>query len=143
MTRRRPFLSLLIGFAWVYAMVSVSGNRDRIEASLSAGSLTTQMQQAIFTGLVGVLMVSGVLLVFNLARAITHGGPRRSNSMRLMAGAGCACTLIFTPPEVIDSGLGLLDGEPRQLLEMAHATMLETMPGVDLGQFALLTSDGQ
>lgn len=142
-TEKRPLVSLIMGFSWFYIVVTIATNRDKIEASLAQGSLPAEYHSMVFSGLAALLTVSGVYLLIHLFRLFTRAGAKRANSTGLVSGAALAVALIYTPPSVVEAGLGMIDENSRSILTAAQETVRETVPGVDFGSITLVSSTGQ
>lgn len=142
-TQRRPFVSAIMGFSWFYVVVTIAINRSKIEESLLQGSLPAEHHSFVFNALAALLTVSGVFLLMHFARIFKRAGAKRANSTGVLSGAAMAVALIYTPPSVVDAGVGMLDGNSRQLLEVAQNTVRDTLPGVDFAGIALVSSQGK
>ncbi|MDU8911299.1 hypothetical protein [Aestuariicoccus sp. MJ-SS9] len=142
-TPSHPFVSLIMGFSWFYVVVTVANNRSRIEESLVQGSLPVEYHGMVFNLLAALITVSGVFLMVHLFRVLGRTGAKRANSSGLLTGAGLAVALIYTPPEMVHAGIGMLDDNSRSLIQVAQDTVRETLPGVDFGSIALVSSQGQ
>ncbi|MFZ5963861.1 hypothetical protein ACOXXX_12985 [Thalassococcus sp. BH17M4-6] len=142
-TQRRPGLSMLAGFGWFYVVILIANRKDQIRDSLSQGTLPADYHDMIIIGLGAVLAVSGVMLLLHLFRVLTGSGNKRSNSKGLLTGATAAFALIYTPPSVVDTAIGMLDSNSRSILMAAHSTVTSSVPGVDWNNVTLVSSLGK
>ncbi|WP_417721456.1 hypothetical protein [Salipiger sp.] len=138
----RPFLSILGGFVLAYVVISVARNREFLEDSLHQGNLPAQYHQVIFGVLAALLAISAVMVLYHLFRWTTKRGAKKRNSGSLLAGAMAAGVLIYTPASVFEAGFNMLDPNSRQIILAATSSVQETLPGVDFGSVAFVSSQG-
>ncbi|WP_136442501.1 hypothetical protein [Pacificoceanicola onchidii] len=118
-TVERPIGSALLGFGWAYLVITIASNRPLIEQSLAQGALPEQYHVHVFMALAVLLASSGVMLLVHLMRYVTGSGGKRRNSGGLLIGVLGAVTLIYTPAHVWESGLSILDGTSRSMVQVA------------------------
>ena len=133
--RPSPVGGSLLGFGWVYVAASVARNREYLQDSLGQGSLSAQSQTLVMAGLAAMLVLSALAILVHLGRVLLRGRGRRGNSGAILTGAAAALTLAYTPPSVMEVGLGLLDPHASALLQTASATV-----GVDFENVAFVSS---
>ncbi|MBV2361018.1 hypothetical protein KUH32_14735 [Thalassococcus sp. CAU 1522] len=141
-TPRRPVLSVLMGFAWVYIVITVANNRDTIEISLTQGALDPRLHSWVFGALAALLMISAVMLGIHVLRFFAKSAAKRGNSGSVLAGALGAVLLIYTPPGVWDAGFRMLDSNSRGVLQSATQTLGDALPGVDFNKAIFVSSRG-
>ena len=142
-TARRPFGSILAGFAWAYVVIAVASNRAVLESSLRQGSLPAEYHDYIFMGLAALVAVSLVMLCLHVLRLVARRGARRTNSRGMLIGVMGALTLVYTPSGVWDTGLAMMDRKSRNLLLSASSSVSEALPGVDFGTISFASSQGK
>ena len=142
-TARRPIASVLVGFGWAYLVIAVSSNRTLIESSLRQGNLPDHLHGYVFMGLAALLTVSVVMLGLHLFRFFFKQGGKRANSGGMLIGVLGAMMLVYTPASVWDTSFRMLDGNSRSLLLSASATVGDVIPGIDLSDIALVSSQGR
>ncbi|WP_419409251.1 hypothetical protein [Primorskyibacter sp. 2E107] len=142
-TASRPIGSALLGFGWAYLVAAIANNRVLIEESLKQGNLHPDYHGYIFMGLAGLLAISGVMLMLHLLRYFTRSGGKKRNSGGLLVGALGALVLVYTPSSVWDTGWNMLDGNSRQLVQIASSktSVGSSKPMIDA--IAFVNSIGQ
>ena len=137
-------MAVLGGFATAYLVISVAGNRGTLESSLAQGSLAADHQDMVMMGLSAMLATAAVILMFHLVRAfLARKGGKRTNSHSLLAGVIGALVLVYTPATVWQAGFGMLDDNSQTFLMAASTGMQDTLPSLNFGDVAFVSSIGR
>lgn len=136
--KSHPIGSSMIGFGWVFLLLTIARNRPTIEASLQQGTLPDQYHNWILAGLVAFLAASFALIGLHVLRFVFQSGPRRKNSAGLLMGAALAFGMINTPMHVWQSGYGMLDDNTRALIQIASSSV----ENLNLSDVSLVSSRG-
>ncbi|WP_186766613.1 hypothetical protein [Puniceibacterium confluentis] len=133
----------LAGFGWCYLVIAVANRKEHIRESLLQGSLPANTHDTIFAVLAALLAISGVMLGLHVLRFLTKRGASKGNSGNLLFGALAAAALVYTPASVFEAGYGLLDENSRSLLQAAHTTVKDSVPGIDWAGAVMVASNGR
>lgn len=127
----RPWLWTVIGFIWIFLVVSIAENRDYLEASLAQGSLQAEFRDYIFYALTGLVMVSVVALGFHLLRFLFKRRDFRGASGSILAGALGAVMLTQAPPTLLKDSANAVFGTGQVLAGMIGDPGIPA-PGIDI-----------
>ncbi|MCT4556097.1 MAG: hypothetical protein N4A53_15550 [Pelagimonas sp.] len=138
-----PILSAGMGFLWGYLTLSIATRRAEIEGSLTQGSLPAQTQHWVMMALAAFVTVSAVMLVLHLIRMVILRGGKRSNSRGVLIGAVLAGGVIYSPPELWETGGLLIDAKTHSLLRGASEQVETILPEGVLDRIIYASSMGR
>lgn len=114
----RPYLWTIIGFIWIFFVVSIAENRAYLETSLAQGSLPAAFRDYVFYALTGLVVISVVALGFHLLRFLFKKPDFRGASGSLLAGALGAVMLTQLPPALLQDSANAVFGTGQVLAGM-------------------------
>ncbi len=145
---KRPLLSVLLGFAWIYFVIKLVENREFLKASLAQGSIGADAQTWIMGGL-GLLIILTLFMMGVFAvRIVTKRRDQRGAAGSILAGGAAAMMLVATPPylyqELPFKVLNGSQGAVMAALNMGGGSSLDDINlDVDVKGLALVSSLGQ
>ncbi|ETX29111.1 hypothetical protein [Roseivivax isoporae] len=134
--QRMPILSIGLGFGWLYLVAAVARNHDHVRTSLASGALPQHLHGWVMGGLSALLAISAVMVSLHLLRFALRPRGARGNSGPILAGGLAALALAYTPPSVVEAGMGFMDQNSQSLLRTANRHV-EDHTGIDLTDFVL------
>lgn len=144
---KRPVLSVLMGFGWVYFVVSIAKNRDMVKSSLAQGTLGADVQLWIMGGLGLFMILSLFMIAFHTSRFFLKGRDQRGASGSILLGGLAAIMLLSTPPSayqtITDGVLSGSSGVLMAALDTAGQNGVDLDLDVDVSGLALVSSLGQ
>lgn len=145
---KRPLLSVLLGFAWIYFVIKLVENREKLKASLAQGSLGADAQLWIMGGLSLLIVLTLFMMGVFALRIITKRRDQRGAAGSILAGGVAAMMVVSTPPSAYQDLPGkVFNGSQSALmaaLDMGGSSSLKDINlDVDVKGLALVSSLGQ
>ena len=145
---KRPLLSVLLGFAWIYFVIKLVENRDYLQSSLSQGSLGNDIQLWIMGGLSLLIILTLFMMGVFAVRIVTKRRDQRGAAGSILMGGVAAMMVVSTPPSAYqDISNKVLNGSQSALMAAldfnGSSSLKDINLDVDVTGVALVSSLGQ
>ncbi|MFD1341754.1 hypothetical protein [Litorisediminicola beolgyonensis] len=137
-----PVLWTVIGFGWIYFVVTIGRRRDWLEQSLAQGSLPEHMRDWVLAGLAALIGVTAVMMVLHLARFLLRRRGQRGASGNILAGALGALMLVNAPADMLTGGAQGMGGSVGAFLTAALDSTHTPDASLDVSDIRLVSSKG-
>ena len=132
----RPVLWAIIGFVWIFFVISIAQNGEYLRSSLSQGNLPAEYRDYILYALTGLVAISTISLGFHVIRCLFKGRDHRGASGSIVAGALGAILLTQAPQAVLQDSLSVVMGGE---LMAAVADEAQTVTGFNMAKIRYVT----